>query len=129
MYKEKGKEKIQMMNVILIAVYLCLTIAGIVLFKLGTQKEFVVSISAGVFNLKMSLLSILGLVCYLCSFLMYMFLISRFDVSYIVPVTTGIVQVATFILAILIFKETVTTPKVIATILILVGVVVMNIKN
>lgn len=129
MNKEKGKEKIQMVNIILIAVYLCLTIAGIVLFKLGTQKEFVVSISAGVFNLKMSLLSILGLVCYLCSFLMYMFLISKFDVSYIVPVTTGIVQVATFILAILIFKEAVTTPKVIATILILVGVVIMNMKG
>ncbi len=118
-----------MMNVILIAIYICLTIAGVVLFKLGTQKEFVVSISAGVFNLKMSLLSILGLICYLCSFLMYMFLISQFDISYIVPVTTGIVQVATFILAILIFKECVTVPKVVATALILIGVVIMNIKN
>lgn len=129
MNKEKSKEKIQMMNVILIAIYICLTIAGVVLFKLGTQKEFVVSISAGVFNLKMSLLSILGLICYLCSFLMYMFLISQFDISYIVPVTTGIVQVATFILAILIFKECVTVPKVVATALILIGVVIMNIKN
>lgn len=129
MNKEKDKEKIQMMNVILIAIYICLTIAGVVLFKLGTQKEFNVSISAGVFNLKMSFLSIIGLLCYLCSFLMYMFLISQFDISYIIPVTTGIVQVATFILAILIFKECVTVPKVIATALILIGVVLMNIKK
>lgn len=129
MNKEKSKEKMPMINVILIAVYLCLTIAGVILFKMGTQKEFIVSISAGVFNLKMSLLSILGLVCYLCSFLMYMFLISKFDISYIVPVTTGIVQVATFILAVLIFKETVTTPKVAATILILIGIIIMNIKQ
>ena len=129
MSKEKGKEKMPMINIILIAIYLCLTIAGVILFKMGTQKDFVVSISAGVFNLKMSLLSILGLVCYLCSFLMYMFLISKFDISYIVPVTTGIVQVATFILAVLIFKEAVTTPKVAATILILIGIIIMNIKN
>ena len=124
MNKEKSKEKMPMINVILIAVYLCLTIAGVILFKMGTQKEFIVSISAGVFNLKMSLLSILGLVCYLCSFLL-----SKFDISYIVPVTTGIVQVATFILAVLIFKETVTTPKVAATILILIGIIIMNIKQ
>lgn len=129
MNNEKSKEKIQMMNVILIAVYICLTVTGVVLFKLGTQKEFIVSISAGVFNLKMSLLSIVGLLCYLCSFLMYMFLISQFDISYIVPVTTGIVQVATFVLAILIFKECVTVPKVVATVLILIGVVLMNIKK
>ena len=78
---------------------------------------------------KISLLSIVGLVCYLCSFLMYMFLISKFDMSYIVPVTTGIVQVATFVLAILIFKESVTVSKVFATVLILIGVIIMNIKG
>ena len=96
-----AKEAHKMINVILIVFYIILTIAGVVLFKLGTQKDFLVSIATGVFTLKISLMSIIGLVCYLCSFLMYMFLISRFDLTYIVPVTTGIVQVATFVLAII----------------------------
>lgn len=127
MNNAKGAHK--MINIILIVVYIILTIAGVVLFKLGTQKDFLVSIATGVFTLKISLMSIIGLVCYLCSFLMYMFLISKFDLTYIVPVTTGIVQVATFVLAIMIFKESVTISKVVATGLILMGVILLNIKK
>ncbi|WP_294348867.1 hypothetical protein [uncultured Clostridium sp.] len=115
-------------NIILIALYLIFSVSGVVLFKLGTDKGFVVSVSTGVFNLKISLISILGLICYVCSFLMYMFLIAKFDMSYIVPVTTAIVQVATFILAIVIFKESLTITKVIAIALIVLGVGIMNIK-
>lgn len=125
----KTKEGYRMINIILIAVYIILTIGGVVLFKLGTQKDFLVSIATGVFTFKISLLSIIGLVCYLCSFFMYMFLISKFDLTYIVPVTTGIVQVATFVLAIIIFKESVTVSKVVATGLILIGVILLNIKK
>lgn len=125
----KTKEGYRMINIILIAVYIILTIGGVVLFKLGTQKDFLVSVATGVFTLKISLLSIIGLVCYLCSFFMYMFLISKFDLTYIVPVTTGIVQVATFVLAIIIFKESVTVSKVVATGLILIGVILLNIKK
>ena len=127
MNNAKGAHK--MINIILIVVYIILTIAGVVLFKLGTQKDFLVSIATGVFTLKISLMSIIGLVCYLYSFLMYMFLISKFDLTYIVPVTTGIVQVATFVLAIMIFKEIVTVSKVVATGLILIGVILLNIKK
>lgn len=127
MNNAKGAHK--MINIILIVVYIILTIAGVVLFKLGTQKDFLVSIATGVFTLKISLMSIIGLVCYLCSFFMYMFLISKFDLTYIVPVTTGIVQVATFVLAIMIFKESVTVSKVVATGLILIGVILLNIKK
>lgn len=127
MNNAKGAHK--MINIILIVVYIILTIAGVVLFKLGTQKDFLVSIATGVFTLKISLMSIIGLVCYLCSFLMYMFLISKFDLTYIVPVTTGIVQVATFVLAIMIFKESITVSKVVAIGLILIGVILLNIKK
>ena len=79
-----------MFNYILIAIYLMFTLAGVFLFKIGCQKEFLVSVSTGVFSLHLSLISILGLVCYGISFFMYMFLISKFDMTYIVPVTTGI---------------------------------------
>lgn len=122
------KEEKKMGNIILIALYLIFTVSGVVLFKLGAGKGFEFSISTGVFNLKISLISILGLICYVCSFLMYMFLIAKYDMSYIVPVTTAIVQVATFVLAIVIFKESLTITKVIAIALIVLGVGIMNIK-
>ena len=124
-----NKEGLGKMNTILIGIYIILTISGVVLFKLGTQKDFLVSVSTGVFSLKISLLSIVGLVCYLCSFLMYMFLISKFDMTYIVPITTGITQVLTFIVAIVLFKECLTVSKVAGTILILIGVAIINFKK
>ena len=124
----ENKENL-MINYILIAVYLIFSLAGVFLFKIGCQKEFLVSVSTGIFSLNISLISIIGLLCYVCSFLMYMFLISKFDMTYIVPVTTGITYILTFILAVLIFKESVTVNKVIGSVLILAGVLVINMKK
>lgn len=118
-----------MINYILIAVYLIFSLAGVFLFKIGCQKEFLVSVSTGIFSLNISLISIMGLLSYVCSFLMYMFLISKFDMTYIVPVTTGITYILTFILAVLIFKEAITVNKVIGSVLILAGVLVINMKK
>lgn len=118
-----------MINYIFIGMYLLLSVTGVALFKLGSQKEMLISISNGVFNFKISLISILGLLCYVCSFLMYMFLISKFDMTYIVPITTGITQVLTFIVAVMIFKECLTITKVAGTIFILIGVVIINLKK
>lgn len=117
------------LNYILIAIYLILSVSGLVLFKLGCEKDFLVSISTGVFSLKISLLSILGLACYMCSFLMYMFLISKFEMTYIVPISTGITQVLTFILAVLVFKESITLSKIAGTAFILIGVAIINFKK
>ncbi|PRR83047.1 EamA family transporter [Clostridium vincentii] len=118
-----------MVNYILIGVYMVLTVSGVILFKLGVEKEPLVSISIGMSSFKISFISILGLLSYVCSFLMYMFLISKFDLTYIVPVTTGVISVATFILAVLIFKETLTLSKIAGSILILLGVAIINFKK
>ena len=122
-------KEVKMINYILIGIYLILSVTGVALFNLGSQKEILLSISNGVFNFKISLISILGLLCYVCSFLMYMFLISKFDMTYIVPITTGITQVLTFIVAIVLFKECLTVSKVAGTILILIGVAIINFKK
>ena len=124
-----GNKENLMINYILIAVYLIFSLAGVFLFKIGCQKEFLVSVSTGIFSLNISLISIMGLLSYVCSFLMYMFLISKFDMTYIVPVTTGITYILTFILAVLIFKEAITVNKVIGSVLILAGVLVINMKK
>lgn len=118
-----------MVSYIMIAAYLIFSISGVILFKIGSEKEFLVSVSTGVFSLHISLISILGLICYVCSFLMYMYLISKFDMSYIIPICTGITTVLTFILAVLIFKESVTINKVVGSLLIIIGVLIVNIKK
>lgn len=117
-----------MLNYLLIAVYLIASIAGLILFKLGCKKEFLVGASTGILNIKISFISIVGLLCYLFSFLLYMFIISKFDMSYIVPLTTGIVQIATFIFAIVLFDESVNIYKVSGIFVILIGIYLLNHK-
>ncbi|MBD7910222.1 hypothetical protein [Clostridium cibarium] len=116
-------------NYIIVAIYLTLSVAGMVLFKLGCQKDFLLNVSTGVFSMKISLLSIVGLLCYIGSFLLYMFLLTIFDMSYIYPITTGIVQVLTAVFAVFVFNEVFTVHKVIGTIFILIGVVLISIKK
>ena len=58
------KKGVNKMGILLVAVYLILTVSGLILYKLGANKEFLVSISNGVFQIKLSLISIIGLVCY-----------------------------------------------------------------
>lgn len=117
-----------MLNYLLIAVYLIASIAGLILFKLGCKQEFLVGASTGILNIKISFISIVGLLCYLFSFLLYMFIISKFDMSYIVPLTTGIVQIATFIFAIVLFDESVNIYKISGIFVILIGIYLLNHK-
>ena len=58
-----------------------------------------------------------------------MFLVSRLDMTYLVPITTGITYILTFVLSVMILKETVTVNKIIGSVLILVGVIVINMKS
>lgn len=126
----KNKElKGMIINIILICVYITLTVSGLVLFKLGTSQNFSISLTAGNFSLNMNLKVIIGLFCYLCSFLLYMFLVSQFDLSYIVPITQGIIYVLIFLASINVFKESVTTTGIIGTILVIAGIILLNIKK
>ncbi|MDS0525582.1 EamA family transporter [Clostridium sp. SHJSY1] len=114
---------------ILFAIYLILSVSGLFLFKLGCEKDFLVSVTTGIFSLKISFLSIIGLMCYACSFLLYMFLVSKSDMTYLVPMSTAFTQVLTIIFGAMILKETITVSKVLGTVMILIGVVIMNIKK
>lgn len=125
--KEKGEHK--MLKIALVILYLVLTVSGLILYKYGSNKAFDVSISNNIFNLKLSLVSILGLVCYLLSFLLYMVILPRFDISRIMPITSAVSYIAIFALSVMILKESVTANGVIGAIIILVGLFIMNIKG
>lgn len=115
--------------VILISIYLLLTVSGLVLFKLGSNENLNFKLTAGNFVLNFNYKVILGLCAYIASFLMYMFLVSKFDLSYIVPITTGIVYILTLISSVYIFKDKLYIQNLIGVILVLVGIVLINIKK
>lgn len=116
------------MKLILIIIYLVLTLSGLILMKKGGNPGSL-SITNSTANFGVSLISLAGLVCYLCSFLLFTRIVVMFDLSYIMPICTGIVQVLTLVASKVIFKENITTAGIIGAALVIIGIIVMNWKQ
>lgn len=117
-----------MMQYVVLAIYVLCSVSGLVCFKLGSMDELSLAVTRSSFSLHISWLSVLGLALYICSFLIYMGLVAKNDLSYLMPVVTGAVYILTLVSSVTVFKETMHVTQVIGSVLILAGVVLMNIK-
>lgn len=115
------------MKIVLICIYLCLTLSGLVLMKKGGNPGSI-KINKKDINLSMSPISALGFVCYLCSFLLFTKIVVMFDLSYIMPIVTGVIQILTLVLAKFVFKEKISKLSIIGASLVIVGILLMNLK-
>ena len=113
------------MKFILVIIYLILTVSGLIFMKLGGNPG-TIALDKGTITFGMSIISGIGFVCYLCSFLLFTRIVVMFDLSYIFPICTGIVQILTLIASALVFKENITIQSVIGISIIIVGIIVMN---
>lgn len=114
-----------MMKILLICIYLVLTLSGLTFMKKGGNPGKI-KINKREINLSMSPVSALGFVCYLCSFLLFTKIVVMFDLSYIMPIVTGIVQIVTLIVANIFFKEKFSKRSIIGASLIIMGIFIMN---
>ncbi len=113
---------------LLFVLYVVLSSSGIILFKLGsTAVEFTLTDKILGFNI--SYTSLLGLVCYLVSFVLWMIIIGKNDVSYIVPIGLAATNVTIMLGATLFLGETFSFYKIIGLGLILGGIVFLNLGN
>lgn len=113
------------MNWLLIITYIILSVAGQVLFKYGANKRFLFSYASGNINLSISWISVIGGVCYVVSFLLFLLLLSKYDLSRINPLLVGLSYVLTFIAAVTILRESVTAVHMLGIVLILAGVLLV----
>ena len=113
---------------ILVPIYIVLTISGLVFMKLGGNPG-TISFRDGSFAFSMSTVSAIGFVCYICSFLLFTRIVVLFDLSFIYPLTTGIVQIVTLIASYFVFKEKISVTGLVGAILVIIGIIVMNIKT
>lgn len=116
------------MKIVLILIYLVLTISGLVLMKLGNNPG-TIAVKDGTATFGISLISLAGLFCYLCSFLLFTRIVVMFDLSYIMPIVTGIVQILTLIASKIVFKENISIYGIIGVSLVIIGIVMMNWKQ
>lgn len=118
----------KIMQFILIIIYLLLTVSGLVLMKMGNNPG-TIAIKDGTATFGISLISFAGLFCYLCSFLLFTRIVVMFDLSYIMPIVTGIVQILTLVASKVVFKENISIYGIIGASLVIIGIVVMNWKQ
>lgn len=92
--------------------------------KLGGDS-LSLNFSGGV-NLKVGFVTALGFFSYLCSFLLWQKLLTSFDLSYIVPLTTGISQIVILLIGMILFNESINLTGIIGVILTVIGVILIG---
>ncbi len=117
------------MSIVMLLVYAGLAVGGLTCFKLGAQNELSLQVTAAFFSFKISWLSLLGLLMYVGSFLVYLSLVAKTELSYITPISSATVYILTMVVSYFILHESFDLYKGIGIILILAGVVLMNLKK
>lgn len=117
------------MQYFLIALYVALTSTGLIVLKLGSSANAIIEIIDGRLSFNINWLNVIGVILYALSFVLYLYIIAKNDLGYIVPLTTAIVYIIIFVASFVIFKETFTAIKIAGICLIAIGVILLNIKN
>ena len=115
-------------NIALI-MYVLATSLGLIFVKLGTSDGLPIKFVDGRLNVNLNFYVASGIILYGASFLLYIYLISRNDLGYIIPVTTALVYTLIFLGSFFIFHESFTVVKVIAIALIMGGVILLNVQK
>lgn len=110
---------------ILFLIYVVLSSSGIILFKLGSS-DLSIKIINNQLNMNFPGLSILGLLCYLGSFVLWMIILSKSDVSFIVPLGLGITNVLILVGSSVVLKEEISLYGIVGIVLILAGTLLIN---
>lgn len=115
------------MKIILVCMYVTLTLFGLVLIKKGGNPGRIKKSKEDI-SISMSPISAIGFISYLCSFLIFIKIVVMFNLSYIMPIVTGAVQVSTLIIAHIFFKEKFNKKAIIGASLVIIGIAIMNLK-
>lgn len=116
------------MKLVLVLAYLIFSILGLILMKKGGNAGSI-GFENGNVGLSVNTISFLGIIFYVISFLLYTKVVTSFDLSYIIPIITGVSQILILLASWGILKETISKQGMIGAIIIVIGILVMNIKK
>jgi len=112
----------------LLIFYIVLSAAGLVLIKMG-RTDTTIAIKDNLFTASVNLKLLLGLMAYICSFLLFVFLTGKFDLSYLFPVASSTIIVLTAVIGAVVLGEKLTAYSIAGIALISIGVIVINLKR
>lgn len=111
--------------VILFALYVCLSAGGLILFKMGAG-DMSIHVTSAIFSIQFSWKMILGIVCYGCSFILWLVVVSKMNLSIAMPLSVGIVNVLVLLGSLVFLGETVTVAQWIGVGIVVIGLAIIN---
>lgn len=114
------------MQQLILALYALATSFALIFLKLGSKAGAPISYVDHKIALNLGFYTISGIFLYVVSFLIYTYLISKYDLGYIIPIATALVYVVIFVASFIIFKEAFSMLKILGIGLILIGLVILN---
>lgn len=117
------------MSIIALIVYVLSTAGGLILIKLGTAGGAPVSLVDNVIKYNINPVVVSGILLYAVSFALYIYLISKFQLGFIVPLTTALVYTLVFLASYFVFHEVFTILKLAAIALIITGVILLSLSK
>lgn len=127
MLRQKGT-KSKMALVILFAAYALLSAGGLVLFKLGGQ-DAALQLGREGFSLTLSWKMLLGVFCYLCSFLLWLVIVSRTQLTFAMPLSVGVVNALVFLGSARFLGEDITPLKILGLGVIVLGLFLLSVPR
>jgi len=109
-------------TIIMFTCYIILTVSGITFVKFGGLDKAVALFTLPVINFAVSWQTLVGILCYGFSFVLYIIIITKADLSFIIPISTAITYIALMVIAFTLFNESFNALKIIGCGLILIGV-------
>jgi small multidrug resistance pump len=117
------------MNYILMVIYILAAVTGSTLIKYGSSEKMKVLFTTPVVHMNLSLITLLGILTYGISFVLYVILLSRFELSFISPLLVAFVYVLLMFTAFVFFKESFTFYKILGCSFILIGVILVLLRR
>lgn len=115
------------MSKLLISLFVLATSSALVVLKLGMKAGAPLAFVEGKIHLNINAYTVCGITLYGISFLLYTYLLSKYDLGFIIPLTTAIVYCLIFVASYFIFHEHFTAVKVVGILLALSGVLLLNV--
>ena len=116
-----------MLKYLIIIIYIICTTLGITFMKLGGDSLHL-SLQNKL-SFQVGYTTFLGLCSYVISFFLWQKLVVKYDVSLIVPVVNGIVQVIVLLVGHFVFKENLSMISLISSLLVILGIILICFGN
>lgn len=114
------------MMYLLFIIYIICSALGMVLIKNGGLSTGIDLNKVGI-GFNFSWMFLVGTILYVASFILWMIILQKFPLTYISPISYGIMFIVMSILSYFILSETITAMQIVGIITIIIGVVICTI--